>query len=421
MDEEIYAPEEYELISPAEDDIDSGSKDLPKMPEGEEFRLPVLYKKDAKDHVRIWTIYFDGEELISISGIQGSDKLQTARFEVIPKAKRNLIEQALSQARSKYHEKFLKNDYRTTVQESKNRVRVGAMLCAKYDPEKTKINFPVGVQEKLNGVRLFVDEIDGETLGFSRRGTVIRHLKRILKDANKFLEFLPEKTRLDGEAYKKGVELQTISSWFRAGVGKDGRITSGYKQESEQLLYYIYDIITPLDENYRDRYNMLVKAYNQYLRAGNKVTSLRIHKTKMAQSREEIDELMDTAIEEGYEGLVVRKICKTDADAGKGDAAKYREGRGNRIFKYKRFVDEEAEIVGVEEGKDGESGLAILVIKDIRGNTFRIRPSETFKTRKEWFENPDEIIGKEYTFKYLELSKDGVPQTISGVGIRDYE
>jgi ATP-dependent DNA ligase len=205
---------------------------------------------------------------------------------------------------------------------------------------------------------------------------------------------------------------------FRSGVGKKGQITSNFKTDSDKLNYYIYDIITPLDENYKERYKMLVERFNQYLNDDHRKTVLRVLPVKVAKTEEEMDEMFNEAVAAGEEGIVIRKYSVKDSA---GDKAKYRPGRGPRIFKRKDFTDEEAEVVDVTEGKDREKGLALLKIRDIRGNEFIIRPAETFETRKEWFKNPENVIGKQYTFRYQELSPYNVPQTISGVCLRDYE
>jgi len=41
--------------------------------------------------------------------------------------------------------------------------------------------------------------------------------------------------------------------------------------------------------------------------------------------------------------------------------------------------------------------------------------------RREWLSHPEEIIGKQVTFRYQELSAENVPRFPRGVEVRDYE
>ena len=247
--EEIYNPEEYQLVSPGESEVDETTSDLPETPDDEEsFRLPALYKEDVRGEYIVWTIRFDGEQLWSIHGKYLSENYQEDPFDVTPKAKRTLLEQALLMARAKYKNKYVKGGYRTVLGAKKK--RMGAMLCARFEEGKTKFIYPMAVQTKLNGIRLFVDKIEGTVKGLTRQNEEVSHLI-LIEECDKFLDFFPQDTRLDGEVFLKGVPLTDISSWFRGGRGKGGKVTSGYKVESETLQYHIYDIITPLDENYK--------------------------------------------------------------------------------------------------------------------------------------------------------------------------
>ena len=75
----------------------------------------------------------------------------------------------------------------------------------------------------------------------------------------------------------------------------------------------------------------------------------------------------------------------------------------------------------MQEGKGRESGIALITIRDPRGNVFLLRPAATFETRKHWFDNPGMIIGKKMTYHYQNLSETGVPRFAVGKEIRDYE
>ena len=83
--------------------------------------------------------------------------------------------------------------------------------------------------------------------------------------------------------------------------------------------------------------------------------------------------------------------------------------------------EEEGEIIGIDEGKGREKGIALITVRDPRGNEFNVRPAATFEQRKVWFDHPDLIIGKKMTYQFQNLSEFGVPRFPVGKDIRDYE
>jgi DNA ligase-1 len=99
----------------------------------------------------------------------------------------------------------------------------------------------------------------------------------------------------------------------------------------------------------------------------------------------------------------------------------YLFGKGTRILKLKDFFDEEAECIGLKNSSGSEEGCAMLQIRDIRGNEFYIRMRGSFERRRHWFQHPEEIIGKQITFRYQTLSVYGVPIFPVGIEVRDYE
>ena len=55
------------------------------------------------------------------------------------------------------------------------------------------------------------------------------------------------------------------------------------------------------------------------------------------------------------------------------------------------------------------------------GKEFHVRPRGSRDLRREWFKDLKNIVGKELTVRFQELSEDGVPIFPVGVVIRDYE
>ena len=95
--------------------------------------------------------------------------------------------------------------------------------------------------------------------------------------------------------------------------------------------------------------------------------------------------------------------------------------RVNDLQKYKEFIDKEFKIVGGYEGVGTDKGCVVFEVINEDGNVFHVRPKGSVAQRKRWFQNLKDIIGKELTVRYQELSEDGIPIFPVGVVIRDYE
>ena len=111
-------------------------------------------------------------------------------------------------------------------------------------------------------------------------------------------------------------------------------------------------------------------------------------------------------------------------------------GRSNHLLKVKKFMDAEGTIIGLQElttkekvivpegtpgskryadgtfYKDGEETktgtLGSFLVKTKSGEEFNVGSGFTKKQREEFFNK--KYIGKEITYKYQELSEDGIPR-----------
>ena len=100
----------------------------------------------------------------------------------------------------------------------------------------------------------------------------------------------------------------------------------------------------------------------------------------------------------GYEGAILREA-----------AALVENKRSKRLLKVKFFIDDEAEIIGVEEGEGRHVGtMGAIICRHSNGQVFKIGSGFVDADRKEfWAESP---VGKVANFKYFELTNDGVPR-----------
>jgi DNA ligase-1 len=123
----------------------------------------------------------------------------------------------------------------------------------------------------------------------------------------------------------------------------------------------------------------------------------------------------------GGEGLMLRKA-----------GSLYVPGRNSTLLKVKTFFDSEAEIAAYTDGKKAFKGMVgafsciipSTITLQIGGKSCILRKGITFDVGSgltvEQRRNPPPI-GSLITFRFLELTKDGVPRNGSLVAIRDYE
>jgi len=140
------------------------------------------------------------------------------------------------------------------------------------------------------------------------------------------------------------------------------------------------------------------------------LNSICIVPTSIVQNIDEARTKLNEYLSNGYEGLMLRSTH-----------GKYKQKfRSRDLLKWKLFSDSEFEIVNFTEGTSTETGCIIFVCKaDSAGNTFSVRPTGSFDTRREMFKHGNDYIGKMYTVKYQELDENGIPRFPVGIRIRE--
>jgi ATP-dependent DNA ligase len=125
---------------------------------------------------------------------------------------------------------------------------------------------------------------------------------------------------------------------------------------------------------------------------------------------EKVDEFAGQAIEDGYEGLMVRLD------------GKYENKRSNNLIKWKEMQDAEFEIVDIEQGVGNRAGMAARVILQLRpGKTFSAGVIGNFDYCKQLLADRDQHIGKKGTVIFQNYTPDGVPRFPKFKCVRDYE
>lgn len=267
--------------------------------------------------------------------------------------------------------------------ERKN-VRPMPMLAHKFTDHKGKVEFPVYVQPKLNGMRMLFDG----TTGWSRGN------KEVIPEVIQHLKFDTGGYILDGELMlPNNVLLQESMKAIKK-----------YRSDlSPQLIYHVYDIVDDT-LSYEERAKIIWKLWTTF------PPNVKVVVTVKANDEGEVMKWHKNFTKDGYEGTMIRNP-EMNYEIGK---------RSYSLLKLKDFVDAEYRITNIIDGDGSDKGLAIFVLETDNGNTFNCRPEGTQENRAELYKSRTKLIGKYLTVRYQELSKDGVPIFPVGVSIREW-
>lgn len=267
------------------------------------------------------------------------------------------------------------------------------------------------VSRKIDGVRCSFYWKDGEVKSASRGGGDYDPSTYQLREHPELMKLLSEKPDwiFDGELYKHGKSLQQIS-----GAARMEKTASG----CDWLEYYIYDVMIP-DTSFEDRLKCLDDIKNalnlgfdpeREWKEGELRMQMVPHEIVTGNNKkEQIMNLHNQYVSEGWEGCVARDASKP---------YKY-GGRGQEMIKFKMYQDAEFEITGLSEGLRDEDMCFTLITED--GIEFKAKPMGSRELKQQYREDLDELIGKRATVKYFCLSDEGTPLQPVLKAIRDYE
>ena len=398
-------------------------------------KLPKLYKKTTVGKTQTWTIEVDSNKFRTISG-QSDGKKITNKWTICEgknlgkKNETTPAQQALKEAEAKHKKKLeagyhlnLKNISRKRfyepmlAQDFKNKNRQKEVMTEIGSEADNTTGFGAAVfsQPKLDGIRCIAMR---EGL-FTRSGKPITAVPHIHEALEPFFEVYPNAT-LDGELYNHAYkdDFNKIIHLVRKQNLTEEHLAEGKKM----IQYHIYD--APVIGNgkwamsekdlYSDRTSKLDASFANLGIDGRSLhgepNPLVIVETTEVNSREHLDELYADYVEVGYEGQMIRLD------------GPYENKRSSKLLKRKEFIDEEYEILGYEEGEGNRTGtVKSFKFKNKDGRDFSSNVKGTFEYMTELLERGEELIGKQATIKYFNLTPDGVPRFPYVIAIRDYE
>ncbi|KAJ3398170.1 hypothetical protein HDU80_009211 [Chytriomyces hyalinus] len=252
------------------------------------------------------------------------------------------------------------------------------LLAEKYDPSKTD---PTGwwVSEKLDGVRAFWDHEQQEF--YSRLGN-------IFTAPDWFKEAMPKDLSLDGELF--------------GGRGKFSETVSVVKTINsphwKKVDFQIFDSPSLTKKTFEDRIEHL-----KQLVSNTSASHLKILAQEKVKNKDHVTTLLAQVESKGGEGLMLRQ-----------PKSLYVGKRSTTLLKVKSFYDAEAIVVGYEAGKGRNASVTgSLKCKMQSGKEFKIGTGLSDAERKK-----PPAIGAIVTYRFQELTTDGVPRFPSYVGVR---
>lgn len=282
-------------------------------------------------------------------------------------------------------------------------------LANKYEDFAHKIDFENEVwfaSRKLDGVRCLAIPVDNTNWQLmSRQGKEFSTLQKVIDDLKKLeLEF---SVVFDGE----------ICIVDENGNEKFDGIMKGIRRKDHTIVtpkYKIFDMIQKQDfdrgesdEEFYIRTASLSLIKDRIEELG--LTSLDVVDQIPVKDETHLMKMMDYAVSEGWEGLIVRKNTQ------------YKGKRSNDLLKVKKMHDTEYIIEGVEIGPfrviSKETGLEVeeemmtrVNIKH-KGNTVGVGSGFSLDERRAIYNDPNSVIGKTMCVKYFEETenKEGLP------------
>lgn len=395
----------------------------------------TLISRDAKGKIRViymnleWSDDLHAYVLSRETGILGGKITQQPIIEIHRgKAQRTVTEQSVLQYNSEL-KKYLDKGYKKikdlginelTVEAADNALptdntdqsgMIKPMLAKKYQDASPKLlENEWYASRKINGVRCFIFYKDGNIKTVSRGATNYDIPTTHIRNHPKLIEFFEKYPNiiLDGELYKFGLTLNQISGLCRK---------QQWEEDMKCLEFYMYDVVD-LSKPFPMRYNVIQKIkeilkldFNPEREWNDNELKIQIVPHEKISGAQNIKNLHDKFVSEGWEGLVIRDMITP-----------YRPGsRGNFMLKYKAYQDSEYLTVGLTEGLRREDFTFLMQTPS--GTTFNAKPIGSRELKEQYRKNLANIIGKMATVKYFEMSGAGtdIPQQPIWIGVRECE
>lgn len=365
--------------------------------------LSTLYKRNVNGSINEWTIYFDDEGYWTIFGMVGgalttSDKVFTEAKNIGKKNETTAKEQAEKEAIAVWKKKIKSENFIEDINKVDDILFNPPMLAKEYDCNfNDKIKF---CQPKLDGIRCNISIEDGEVKAISRKNNpfyTVEHIKETLKEI--LLEF--PTIHFDGELYNH--EFHDDFNKVVSLVKKEKLNEEDKEEVVKYVRYNVYDLWDDLNPNmtFEERNELI----NNLLYG---IPFVDIVETYVINNEDDIEKYFNYFVSNGYEGEILRTNDP------------YEHKRSKNLLKYKKFNENEFQILDILEGKNKDVAEYAWIKLD-ENNTCKATLSYSDEECRYMINNKQEFIGKMATVKYFGYTKDGKLRFPVLKTIRNYE
>jgi len=256
------------------------------------------------------------------------------------------------------------------------------MLATTYDPEKHNIKGWI-CSEKYDGIRCYFDSKTKKMM--SRNGNEFATPPWFIKD-------FPEDVDLDGELWIGRNSFEKVGT-IRHKVPID--------KDWENIKYLVFD--APKSGL---KYVDTVKYIKEVTKNCRYITTV---DTWICEGPQQLKNDLERFIGFGAEGLMLRKPDST-----------YERKRSKYLIKVKTHSDSEGVVIGYVNGKGRLEGMTGSLILETTLNGRKVKFNVGTGLDDVMRSSPPPL-GSIITFKYWELTENGVPRFPVFVAVRDYE
>lgn len=353
----------------------------------------VIYKRDSAGRLWSWQYEVEGDKWRTIYGLVGGSLMKSGWVVCTPKSQPTAEAQAQFEADAELKKK-LDREYRRTEAEL-NAVPKGPMLAKDFS-KCPPIKFPVYSQPKLDGIRMLLSKDAALTRELQpHHPHVVAHIREALAHV---FEKHPNLV-LDGELYNHEFkdDFNSIASMVRRQHVTDDVL----ERVRNCVQFHVYDMPSSR-YGFKGRNFALFGMFQVYnLTRGD--CPVKYVPTSGVKSREQLDGLYESYLEEGYEGQMVRLDMPYEADK-----------RSKGLLKRKEFVTEEYFIHDIQEGEGNWAGAAktiVFLLED--GRTCGASLKGTYEFGQKLLAEKDQYLkpGAMVTIRrFKQLTPDGRPR-----------
>ena len=354
--------------------------------------MKELFKRSSTGKISTWKIEVEGNKFRTISGFTDGKKVISEWTVCKAKSYCTAEEQAVNQATALHTKKKDLGAFEN-IDDIDTPVFFKPMLAHDFRKLKGKVTYPVMSQPKLDGVRAVVRESGMK----SRNGKPHLSTPHIHESLAKLFKEDPDLI-FDGELYvhKGECDFNKIISLVR----KKKPTLEDIRESKEHIKYHIYDLPSH-PGTFKERMEALKEL--------DLPDCCVLTSTHLCKDEEEVMDYYSEYMADGYEGQMVRVIDSV-----------YENKRSKSLMKHKVFYDQEFTIIDVLEGKGKLTGKVGRIIFEINGTRFKSAVNGDHEYLEQLFKDGN-LIGKQATVKYFELTPDGIPRFPKVIAIRDFE